>query len=60
MPRERPKMRIETVERSNIHNLVTILLHEFHKGFLMYQAGIFPVLSNAEVTKTQLGEALVD
>lgn len=26
----------------------------------MNQAGIFPVLSNAEVTKTELGEALVD
>lgn len=26
----------------------------------MNQAGIFPVLSNAEITKTKLGEALVD
>lgn len=42
------------------HGLVAILPHEFHKCFLVYQAGIFSVLSNAKVTKTQLDEALVD
>lgn len=45
---------------TNVHGLVAILLHEFHEGFLVNQAGIFPVLSNAEVTKTELGETLVD
>lgn len=55
------KCKLERVKWStNVHGLVAVLLHEFHEGFLVNQAGIFPVLSNAEVTKTELGEALVD
>lgn len=62
MPRQRrKKCKWKRVKWStNVYGLVAILLHKFHEGFLVYQAGIFPVLSNAEVTKTELGEALVD
>lgn len=37
-----------------------VLLHELHKGFLVDQARISPMLRDTQVSKTELGKALVD
>lgn len=40
--------------------LLLVLLHKFHKGFLMYQARIVAILQHAEIPQAQFGKALVD
>lgn len=37
-----------------------VLFHELDKRFLVYKPSILPVLRDAEIPQTQLGEALID
>lgn len=37
-----------------------ILLHELHKGLLVHETSIVPILKDAEVSEAKFGETLVD